>query len=82
MLRKNEPDKAPIAAGSVTAEDYLHKLSPEEQARFRAFEEQTKKVRELANSDPEAMSQLLQIWLAQGRRERDEDATDPVDKAP
>ena len=64
----------PAARGGVSADDYIPKLSPEDQARFRAVEEQVRQVRELAAVDPEAMGRLLQVWLAQGRSE-------PADKA-
>ena len=78
MVRKTEPARG----APVSADDYLHKLSPEEEARFRAFEERTRKVRELANSNPEAMSQLLQVWLAQGRSEGEKDAASTPDDSP
>ncbi len=54
-------------AGAPAASDYIPRLTPEEQARQLAAEEQTRKVRELAKTDPQAMSRLLRVWLAQGK---------------
>ena len=72
---------APAAGGPVSADDYLHKLSPDKEARFRAFEERIRKVRELADSDPGVVSQLLQVWFAQDRSEGGGDVADPKDES-
>ena len=62
--RKGE---AGSGAEELTTGDYIPRLTPEERARQEAAEEQTRQVRELAATDPEAMSKLLRIWLAQAR---------------
>ena len=70
------------ASGSpVSADSYLPQLSPEEKARFRAFEEQTRKIRELGTQDPEALSRLLRVWLTLGQSEQ-EDVGETLDKTP
>ena len=65
-IRPGEGRSVPGTEG-LKAGDYIPRLTPEEQARQLAAEEQTRRVRELATTDPQAVSQLLRVWLVQGK---------------
>lgn len=68
------------SASPVSADSYLPQISPEAKARLRAFEEKTRKIRELGSQDPEAVSRLMQVWLSLGHEEPESTGDTPDEK--
>jgi len=60
---------APKGAVEVTADAYMHKLTPEARAILEAQEKTVAEVRKFVEEHPEEASQLLRAWLSRGKRE-------------
>jgi len=59
----------PAAEVGVTADDYMHQLTPEARANLEARETMTEEVLAFAKENPEEAGKLLRIWLAEAREE-------------
>ncbi|UCD37981.1 MAG: hypothetical protein JSW54_00390 [Fidelibacterota bacterium] len=57
-------------AVEVTSDPYLAKLSPEARAQLEVQEKQMEAVRKFVEENPEEASQLLRVWLAQGKEQK------------